>query len=103
MDIKVPNNMYVMTKMSGKIQITRIIRNTGYPVFSGIVLEGQIIDQGWSKLIDSNNGKISEIRPKMNSRIHIPVATPNNEYFFICGRGTLTANDGDEISLIMTQ
>lgn len=66
----------------------------GNVIFSGIVSEGQVMDNGWTKL---DSGEISEIRLINNKRQRIPLAEPDKEYLFLCSRIFKKVEDGDEL------
>ncbi len=66
----------------------------GNIIFSGIVSEGQVMDNGWTKL---DSGEISEIRMINNIKQRVPLAGADKEYVFLCSRIFKKVEDGDEL------
>jgi hypothetical protein len=79
------------------ITVTNIYTHKGGNlIFSGIVSEGQVMDNGWTKL---DSGEISEIRMINNMKQRVPAAGPDKEYLFMCSHVFKKVDDGDELMI----
>lgn len=77
------------------ITVTNVYTHKGGNIiFSGIVSEGQVMDNGWTKL---DSGEISEIRLIDNKKCRVPLAGPEKEYLFLCSHVYKKVGDGDEL------
>lgn len=87
--------------MSGKIQITHIFKHVGrHFIFSGKVIEGQILDNGWSV---TKEGKIQEIRDILARSVRHPIAQEQQECMFVCDCSYRQYELGDVIQVFMAR
>ena len=79
------------------ITVTNIFTHKGGNlIFAGIISEGQVMDNGWTKL---DSGEISEIRLINNMKQRVPIAEPYKEYLFMCSHVFKKVQDGDELMI----
>lgn len=83
--------------MEPQIIVTKVHKHSGGTlIFSGVVNQGQVLNNGWSKL---DSGKVVEIRGLDNEHALKPIADTFSECMFVCSNVHTRVTQGDVLRL----